>query len=94
MKPFTRHWLKQCPTESPCRIMLTYSSSDSLRRGVSMTTSFTEVRQTFVPRGDAKHGSLPALLVVMFVIALIAIASIAVTTRVLSTSDPAWVRVS
>ncbi len=59
-----------------------------------MNTSFTEMRQTLVPRGDAKHGLLPALLVVMFVIALIAIASIAVTTCVLSTSDPAWVRVS
>jgi Protein of unknown function (DUF1275) len=30
-----------------------------------MTTFFTEVRQTLVPRGDAKHGPLPALLVAM-----------------------------
>src|SRR6202790_4264877 len=30
-----------------------------------MTTFFTEVRQTLVPRGEAKHGPLPPLLVAM-----------------------------
>src|ERR1700688_4652381 len=30
-----------------------------------MTTFFTEVRQTLVPRGDVKHGPLPPLLVAM-----------------------------
>lgn len=30
-----------------------------------MTTFFTEVRQTLVPRGDIKHGPLPPLLVAM-----------------------------
>src|ERR1700680_2975127 len=30
-----------------------------------MTTFFTEVRQTLVPRGEVKHGPLPPLLVAM-----------------------------
>jgi Protein of unknown function (DUF1275) len=30
-----------------------------------MNTFFTEVRQTLVPRGEVKHGPLPALLVAM-----------------------------
>jgi hypothetical protein len=55
-----------CATESPCRIMFSYSLSDPLRRSVrSMTTFFTEVRQTLVPRGEVKHGPLPPLLVAM-----------------------------
>ena len=30
-----------------------------------MTTFFTEVRQTLVPRGEVKHGPLPPLLIAM-----------------------------
>src|SRR5919108_6383071 len=33
-----------------------------------MTTFFTEVRQTLVPRGEVKHGPLPPLLVAMTLI--------------------------
>src|SRR5437763_546750 len=39
---------------------------DPMSRSVhSMTTFFTEVRQTLVPRGEVKHGPLPPLLVAM-----------------------------
>ena len=31
----------------------------------SMTTFFTEIRQTLVPRGEARHGPLPPLLIAM-----------------------------
>jgi hypothetical protein len=34
-----------------------------------MTTFFTEVRLTLVPRGEVKHGPLPPLLVAMTLVA-------------------------